>query len=179
MLKFSIIKMLLSFLIIPMMMQCEDDRDDCLNYSNNINTPDLLLLTPEKLVYSKNEVANLKCTLPSKQTVAGKSIDIFQSTKSDHLIVTVPLELLEENTVTVIKGQKINENTFHALYNSTNDSYELNLNIALKKTGVYSFDNTINIQDKPYSSGQCPFVNINTNIKGKNSDDGRLEFFVN
>jgi len=75
-------------------------------------------------------------------------------------------ELFKDNNVTFIKGQKIDDGKFKAVYNSTTDSYELEINVWLNRPGIYCLDSAAVFQDRDYNEENCIFIIVATNIKG-------------
>ncbi len=159
MFRLTFLNVFLSMLFIPLVMHCNDGRESpCDVYSNYTYEQDLVTLSPLKKNYQKGETLKLKFSLPSKVKTNGKAIDIYQSTKRTSGILLIDLsELFEDNTVTFIKGQKLAENKFSAIYNSTTDSYESEIDIVLNRQGIYSFNSFTNCQDRESEEGICIF----------------------
>ena len=102
------------------------------------------------------------------KTFSGWKTDrYFQETKLDSGLLTINLsELFKDNNVTFIKGQKIDDGKFKAVYNSTTDSYELEINVWLNRPGIYCLDSAAVFQDRDYNEENCIFIIVATNIKG-------------
>lgn len=180
MLKLSFLNLFFSIFLVPLMMQCEDGQGGpCDTYTRYASEENLCELLPAKSKYSQGETATFTFAVKSKLSVDGKQTDIFQETKLDSGLLTVNLsELFKDNTVTFIKGQKIDDGKFKAVYNAVTDSYELEINVKLNRPGIYSFDSVAAFQDRDYNEESCIFIIVATNIKGSNPDDGRIKFAV-
>ncbi|MBW7674125.1 hypothetical protein [Chryseobacterium chendengshani] len=181
MLKLSFLNVLFSIFLVPLMMQCEDGRGGpCDTYTRYASEENLCELLPAKSGYNQGETVTFKFTIKSKLSLNGAQADIYQETKSDSGLLIINLyELFKDNTITFNKGQKIDDNKFKAVYNTATDSYELEINIKLNRSGIYSFDSVATFQDRDYNDENCMFIAVTTNIKGINPDDGRTEFVVN
>ncbi|SKC12074.1 hypothetical protein [Chryseobacterium balustinum] len=181
MLKLSFLNVFFSIFLVPLMMQCEDGRQNpCENYTNYIYEENLCQLEPAKLTYNQGETVNFKFSVKSKLSANGKSLDIYKETqlKSGLLLINLA-ELFKDNTVVFIQGEKVEDNRFKAVYNTTTDSYDLEIQVKLNRSGIYSFDSTATFQDRAHDDGNCSYIAVTTNIKGNNLDDGRTEFVVN
>lgn len=181
MFRLAFLNVFLSVLLAPLMMRCTDGRENpCDVYTNYTNEKDLVTLSPLKQSFQKGETIKLKFSLSSKLKVDTKSIDIFQSTKRTSGVLSVNLsELFKDNTVIFVKGNKLEEHKFSAIYNSTTDSYELEIDVVLNRQGIYSFSTFTTFQERESEDGVCVFISLITNIKENNSDDTRVEFVVN
>lgn len=162
------------------MMQCEDGQGGpCDTYTRYASEENLCALLPAKSNYSQGETVTFTFAVKSKLSVDGKPTDIFQETKLGSGLLTINLsELFKDNTVTFIKGQKIDDGKFKAVYNSTTDSYELEINVRLNRPGSYALDSAAAFQDRDDNEGNCIFMVFATNIKGSSPDDGRIKFAV-
>ena len=163
------------------MMKCDDGGESpCDMYTNYANEQELIILSPLKTTYNIGESVKLKFSLPSKMKVNSKEIDIYQATKSTSGSLALNLsELFKGNTVIFIKGKKIDDYKFSPEYSNATDSYELEIDIVLNRAGIYSFESFANFQERESVDGSCIFLQLATDIKGRNDDDGRLEFVVN
>ena len=181
MLKLSFLNVLFSIFLVPLMMQCEDGRDNpCENYTNDVYEENLCQLLPAKLTYNQGETVNFKFSVKSKLSANGKQLDIFKETQINSGFLFINLtELFKDNTVSFIKGEKIEDNRFKGVYDPISDSYDLEIQIKLNRSGIYSFDSTATFQDRMHDDGNCSYIALTTNIKGNNLDDGRTEFVVN
>ncbi|QQQ29161.1 hypothetical protein [Chryseobacterium indoltheticum] len=83
----------------------------------------LCQLLPAKLIYDHGETVTFKFSVKSKLAANGKQLYIYNQTqlKSGLLLINLP-KLFEDNTVAFIKGEKIEDNKFKAVYNTTTDS---------------------------------------------------------
>ncbi|MCX8534265.1 hypothetical protein [Chryseobacterium luquanense] len=180
MLKLSL-NVFFSIFLVRLMMQCEDGRGvPCDIYTRYTSEENLCELLPAKVNYNQGETVTLKFAVKSKLSLKGKQIDIFQETKLNSGLLLINLsELFKDNTVTFIKGEKIEDNRFKANYNTITDSYELKINVKLNRMGIYSFESAVTFRDHDYNNVDCAYITITTNIKDSNLDDGRTEFAVN
>ncbi len=181
MFRLAILNLFLSILFAPLMMQCSDGRENpCDAYTNYANEQDLVTLSPLKQNFQKGETLKLKFSVSSKLKVNTKSIDIFQSTKRNSGILSIDVsELFKDNAVTFVKGNKLAENKVSAVYNSTTDRYESEIDIILNKQGTYSISSFTTFQERESEEGICLYIALITNIKGDNLNNGRVEFAVN
>lgn len=77
-----------------------------------------------KIIYDHGETVTFKFSVKSKLAANGKQLYIYNQTqlKSGLLLINLP-KLFEDNTVVAfIKGEKIEDNKFKAVYNTTTDS---------------------------------------------------------
>ncbi len=87
-------------------------------------------------------------------------------------------ELFKGNTVIFLKGDKVDDTRFKPVYNNATDSYELEISIKLNRVGIYSFESMATFRDLGENDFNCALINVTTNIKDNNLDDGRTEFSV-
>jgi len=181
MLKLSFLNVFFSIFLVPLMMQCEDGRGSvCDSYTQYGVEENLCQLLPAKLNYSQGETVSFKFAIPSKLSLDEKKVDLFKETKLNSGFLFINLsELFKDNMVTLIKGEKMEDNKFKATYNAGTDSYELDINVQLNRTGIYSFESIATFRDRDYQDTDCAFITVTTPIKGANSDDSRTEFVVN
>lgn len=180
MLKLSFLNVFFSIFLLPLMMQCEDGRGGpCDTYTRYATQDNLCELLPVKINYDQGETVTFRFEIKSKFLLNGKQIDIFEETKLGSGLFLINLtELFKDNTVTFVKGEKLDDNRFKAAYNSATDSYELEMKIKLNRVGVYSFESTGTFKDRDYNDVDCAYITVATNIKDNNLDDGRTEFSV-
>ena len=177
--KILLFNVMLSLAIFPMMTQCGDEHYvNCPEIVLQGTQQDLSEITPLNLTYNQGEVINFKFSIPSEIQLDNKTIDIYEHTNASSGYYNQDLlELIDQNTVTYINGSKdADYYGFKAEYNSSANAYELEFDVTLNKTGIYSFNSygTFNISN---NSG-CNLVHVNTTTIGDNDNKQKIEFFV-
>lgn len=180
MLKLSFLNVFFSIFLVPLMMQCEDGRGGpCHTYTRYTIEDNLCELLPGKIKYDQGETVNFKFAVKSKLSMSGKQVDIYEETKLNSGLLLVNLsELFKGNTVIFLKGDKVDDTRFKPVYNNATDSYELEISIKLNRVGIYSFESMATFRDLGENDFNCALINVTTNIKDNNLDDGRTEFSV-
>jgi len=147
----------------------------------NKNAMDLVTVSPIQNIFEKGDTITYKISVPSTNTYFGEEIDLFEKT-NDHnpiLNVSTGYVMFEDNESIYIKGSlnSLHYSEFNMEYDSTNNIYELEVQVVLLRTGLYPIPTHHSIT---FSRGDCEdnYI-IFTNTKGWEADNpGKVEFYV-
>jgi len=147
----------------------------------NENASDLATIFPIQNVFEKGDTITYKISVPSTNNYFGQEIDLFEKTNDIAPILQFysGSVLLQQNEIIYTKGSlaSIGLDRFKLEYDSTNNTYELDIKVVLLRTGLYSIYTHNNVAFKK-SKCEDRYV-VETNIKNwENEKPEIIEFYV-
>jgi hypothetical protein len=165
------------FLLLTTLTGCPGGNEDCFDYGSSTRVDNLVKITPLQSTYNIGDIITYKIIIPSTNTFFGEQINLFEKTNDFNARIYINPIIFNDNEVSYIKGsiEAYGGGWSNVSYNSENGTYELEINIKLLKSGLYSFYSGEYLEFQ--GSTECNRYRLDTNIEGWNSE-GKIEFNV-
>lgn len=155
-------------------------EEDCFDMGSTTRVDDLVTISPFQDVYNIGDIIIYKISIPSTNTYFfGEEIDLFEKTNDYNARIYINPIIFTDNEVTYVRGsiEEYNGGWSNVEYNSENNMYELEIQIKLLRTGLYSFLSGERVVFQ--GSTKCNRYLIETNIEGWDiENEGKIEFVV-
>jgi len=124
-----------------------------------------MTLSPLQETYTKGDTITMTINLPASNNFFGSSRNLFNETADPTaLVVLLSDNIFLDNTLTLIRGSEGRfPNWFVLSYNNENETYELEVEIILERTGAYSHFNEGSIELGP---SDCPDFSLTSRFIG-------------
>lgn len=166
------------FLLLTTLTGCPGGDEDCFDYGATARVDDLITLLPLQTIYNQGDIVTLKVTVPATNTYFGQQLNLLEETNDfEARVQTSYSNLFIGNQLEFINGNQSSQtNWFNAIYNSNNQTYELQIKITFNKVGNY----TLNTNDYILFQGnqKCNRYRLDTNILHNEPGPGVIEFTV-
>lgn len=156
---------------------CPGGDEDCFDYGATARVDNLVIITPFQPTYNVGDIITYKVTIPSSNMFFGESVNLFEKTKDNNARIHINPIIFNGNEITYTKGsiEAYDGGWSNVSYNNENDNYELEINIKLLRSGLYSFFSGEYLEFQ--GATKCNRYRLDTNIEGGNSE-GKIEFTV-